>query len=185
MRQNDLRVIKTRKNIESSFIELLGEKDFTKITVQDILDRALINRSTFYKHYADKCQLAEKMCSEIFDMFKASVQDRFLCKCDEKLITTLQNLYQNLSKKREVILQLFEIHTETIHLYQDMLEYLEVNFSKESKLKESDDHEMLDYLACLYASHVMTTMKWCLQNNAYELLLKHTEFFLKFREIFQ
>lgn len=70
MNQNDLRVRKTRKNIENSFISLLKEKDFHKITVQDILDRALINRSTFYKHYMDKYQLAETLCNGIFDVLK-------------------------------------------------------------------------------------------------------------------
>lgn len=42
MNENDLRVIKTKRNIEESFIYLLGQKDFYKITVQDILDKALI-----------------------------------------------------------------------------------------------------------------------------------------------
>ena len=54
MNTNDLRVIKTKKHIEDALIDLLYQKDFHAITVQDILDTALINRSTFYKHYADK-----------------------------------------------------------------------------------------------------------------------------------
>ena len=54
MNQQDLRVIKTKKNIEESFLRLLEKKSFSEITVQNILDEALINRSTFYKHYSDK-----------------------------------------------------------------------------------------------------------------------------------
>lgn len=48
MNQQDLRVIKTKKNIEESFLRLLEKKSFSEITVQNILDEALINRSTFY-----------------------------------------------------------------------------------------------------------------------------------------
>ena len=58
MNQQDLRVIKTKKNIEESFLRLLEKKSFSEITVQNILDEALINRSTFYKHYSDKYDLA-------------------------------------------------------------------------------------------------------------------------------
>ena len=50
----DLRVVKTKRNIKSAMVSLLNEKDFHDITVQDILDRALINRSTFYRYYDDK-----------------------------------------------------------------------------------------------------------------------------------
>ena len=52
--KEDRRVRKTRSAIKSSFIELLNEKELEKITIQDIADRADINRGTFYLHYEDK-----------------------------------------------------------------------------------------------------------------------------------
>ena len=42
MNQQDLRVIKTKKNIEESFLRLLEKKSFSEITVQNILDEALL-----------------------------------------------------------------------------------------------------------------------------------------------
>ena len=48
--KEDRRVRKTRSAIKSSFIELLNEKELEKITIQDIADRADINRGTFYLH---------------------------------------------------------------------------------------------------------------------------------------
>lgn len=60
MNEQDLRVVKTRKNIEHCLLKLLQEKSFSAITVQNLLDTALINRSTFYKHYTDKYNLARK-----------------------------------------------------------------------------------------------------------------------------
>ena len=59
MNKNDLRVIKTRREIENAMIVLLQQKSFEKITVQNILDVALVNRSTFYQHYADKYALLQ------------------------------------------------------------------------------------------------------------------------------
>jgi len=55
----DLRVRRTRQAIEKAFLELLAERDFQAITVQDIADRAMVNRATFYDHFTDKYVLFE------------------------------------------------------------------------------------------------------------------------------
>ena len=62
--KEDRRVRKTRSAIKSSFIELLNEKELEKITIQDIADRADINRGTFYLHYEDKYLLLSDMEDE-------------------------------------------------------------------------------------------------------------------------
>lgn len=55
----DLRVRRTRMMIEKAFTELLQEKGFQSITVQDITERAMVNRTTFYDHFVDKYALFE------------------------------------------------------------------------------------------------------------------------------
>ncbi len=184
MNQNDLRVRKTRKNIENSFISLLKEKDFHKITVQDILDRALINRSTFYKHYMDKYQLAETLCNGIFDVLKVGVMDRFECDKLEDAIIVIKPMYQILSDRREEILALFEIHTETIHLYEDMYNFLQESFYERQLKTNKKSIELLDYLSNQYASLVLTAMKWCLKNDGYEELTRHTQLFMYLAKVF-
>ena len=59
--------IRTDKAIKQALIKLLKSKPFEKITVQDILDETPVTRSTFYKHYHDKYEIAEKMQEEFFD----------------------------------------------------------------------------------------------------------------------
>jgi len=56
---DDLRVRRTRMMIEKAFLELLMEQGFQSITVQDIADRAMVNRATFYDHFTDKYELFE------------------------------------------------------------------------------------------------------------------------------
>ena len=53
----DLRIIKTKRIIVQTLWLLLREKPFEKITIKDICERGLINRSTFYLHFEDKDQL--------------------------------------------------------------------------------------------------------------------------------
>jgi AcrR family transcriptional regulator len=62
----DLRVRRTRMMIEKAFMELLEEKGFQSITIQEITDRAMVNRATFYDHFADKYALAEYLMREWF-----------------------------------------------------------------------------------------------------------------------
>lgn len=57
MNKQDLRVLKTQKAFMHAFTELLKTKAFDRITVQDLCDRALVQRSTFYRHYKDKYHL--------------------------------------------------------------------------------------------------------------------------------
>lgn len=52
--KNDRRSRRTRLLLGDALVELMLEKPFDDITVQEILDRADVGRSTFYAHYDDK-----------------------------------------------------------------------------------------------------------------------------------
>lgn len=54
MAGQDRRVRRTRRVIGDAFVALILERGYERITVQDILDRADVGRSTFYAHYRDK-----------------------------------------------------------------------------------------------------------------------------------
>lgn len=61
----DPRVLRTRKLIMDSFIELSSKKEFRDITIKDITTEAMINRATFYYHFEDIYHLLEKVLSEV------------------------------------------------------------------------------------------------------------------------
>ncbi len=56
----DRRVQRTRQQLHRALMELILEKRYDKITVQDIIDRADVGRSTFYAHFLDKNDLFEQ-----------------------------------------------------------------------------------------------------------------------------
>lgn len=56
-KREDRRVNRTRRLMQEALMALIVEKGYEAITVQDILDRADVGRSTFYAHYRDKDQL--------------------------------------------------------------------------------------------------------------------------------
>lgn len=63
---NDPRAKRTRKFLQQAFIELLKQKDFDSITIQDIADQAEMNRTTFYSHFQDKYELLELTLNTMF-----------------------------------------------------------------------------------------------------------------------
>jgi AcrR family transcriptional regulator len=53
----DRRVQRTRKLLQDALFALILEKGYEAVTVQDIIDRANVGRSTFYAHFLDKQEL--------------------------------------------------------------------------------------------------------------------------------
>jgi AcrR family transcriptional regulator len=74
--QQDPRVLRTRQLISEAFRELLRTKGFDSITINDIAQRATINRATFYSHYEDKYALLEEITEQAFyEMTPKEVKD--------------------------------------------------------------------------------------------------------------
>jgi AcrR family transcriptional regulator len=74
----DPRVKRTRNLILQAFSDLLAEKEFESISVQDVTDRAEINRATFYAHFQDKYALLDRSITE---MFRKEIEKRMLDAC--------------------------------------------------------------------------------------------------------
>ncbi|MBQ7378979.1 MAG: TetR/AcrR family transcriptional regulator [Clostridia bacterium] len=57
----DLRIVKTKQQIKQAFLSLRDQYTPEKIKVKDICERAMINKTTFYKHYVDSLALADEI----------------------------------------------------------------------------------------------------------------------------
>ncbi len=159
----DLRVIKTRANIKNTFIDLLFEKEFNEITIQNILDKALINRSTFYKHYSDKYELAEQLTAETLKNAALFINERFSDKKEENIFPTIYKAYAYLYEQRKTILALWKIRTNNINLYEELENLLKKDFLQYLILhNKCKDSSLLDYYSTMYSSLVLTTIKWLL-----------------------
>jgi AcrR family transcriptional regulator len=66
-RKEDRRVQRTRQLLENALIDLTVEKGYAKVTVQDIVDRANVGRTTFYAHFQDKEELLTRSIEGFFD----------------------------------------------------------------------------------------------------------------------
>ena len=74
----DPRIRRTRKLLYQAFMDALSEKSFQSISVQDITEKAGLNRTTFYLHFPDKYTLVEYSLSR---MFRQEIEKRMLNAC--------------------------------------------------------------------------------------------------------
>ncbi len=74
----DPRVKRTRQMLDRAFLELLAEKGFDAISVQDVTTRAGVNRATFYAHFQDKFALLDY---SIRESFREELKKRLLQSC--------------------------------------------------------------------------------------------------------
>lgn len=66
----DLRIRKTYLSLHNAFNALLEEKRFEELTVNELCDRAMIRRTTFYKHFADKYEYFTFYIREVVSTFQ-------------------------------------------------------------------------------------------------------------------
>lgn len=75
-KSTDQRIVRTRERLGDALVELVQEKPFETITVQDVLDRAEVGRSTFYQHYRDKDDLFLSDVDEFLGSFSTVLTRR-------------------------------------------------------------------------------------------------------------
>ncbi len=71
MTKTDRRVQRTRELLQKSLIDLIGERGYDAITIQDIVDRANVARTTFYVHYSSKDDLFMSCHEAIVSEFRS------------------------------------------------------------------------------------------------------------------
>ena len=74
-KKTDARVRRTRDALGDALIALMQEKPFDTITVQEVLDRAQVSRSTFYTHYSDKDDLLMSDSEEFFEALSMALSE--------------------------------------------------------------------------------------------------------------
>lgn len=85
----DLRTKKIYDALIKAFEELLEEKSFEEITINELCDRAQTRRATFYKHFSDKYDFFQFMLRELRNEMIEEIQDSIAVQTPENYLHTL------------------------------------------------------------------------------------------------
>jgi len=96
--KTDRRIVRTRNLLGDALVALLQEKNFDDITVQDVLDRAGVGRSTFYVHYRDKTDLLLSDVEDFFELCSGLLKKR---NANPKRLLPVQELFAHIRDLRE------------------------------------------------------------------------------------
>lgn len=84
----DIRIMRSKKAISETFITLLNERDFKTISITEIVNKAGVNRGTFYKHYAYKEDILKEIQDHFLEHLTIMLEDNYQGICYSKLKTT-------------------------------------------------------------------------------------------------
>ncbi|AQS05612.1 TetR/AcrR family transcriptional regulator [Clostridium beijerinckii] len=162
----DLRIRRTHKLLFDALTLLLSEKSFDNITITDICEKAMVHRTTFYKHFEDKYHLLDSLISQLVQNFEEK-------STEQTPVDNPRQYYVNLFRL------LLEHMQENIKMYSvgllnngstiKVLQKIVVGRTK-SRL-ESDEANGLIFLipapilSEFYSSSMVSLAIWWLENN--------------------
>jgi AcrR family transcriptional regulator len=130
-RKPDARVRRTRDQLGYALIQLIVEKPINDVTVQDVLDRSGVGRSTFYLHYRDKDDLLVSQLEMFLEMMSTSLSVR---KDKSNRVAPVAEMFEHIGNQNK----LYRVLSDSGHL-KDFFDLAEGYFARgiERRLKES------------------------------------------------
>lgn len=172
--KEDLRITKTYTLLCNSLLNLLKTSSFDKITVKDICENAMINRSTFYAHFEDKYHLLTYGLTWVIDQTSNKYFNI------DKFENYDNNFFQNINELSflysEILLKDKNSHVKTIFhnkIVQDLNEKLREHFS------DIENTTTYDIVSQFYAGAILSTITWWIENNEVISIEKMSETFGK------
>lgn len=164
----DRRQKKTRKAVYEAFTRLLEQKNYSNITVQEIIDEANIGRSTFYAHFETKDELLKALCTEIFDhVFSENLtgeraHDFSDTKNDMK--SEITHILYHLQDSKGYVKRILSCESGEMFMHY-FKQYLTKIFESELEKTISDipKEYMLNHMVCDFAE----TVRWWMNNEEY------------------
>jgi AcrR family transcriptional regulator len=158
MDKNDRRSQRTRHLLSEALVELIREKDYSAITVSDIIERANVGRSTFYAHYRDKDTLFVGELDRVIEVLSQRIPGQ-----DEMPYFPSLGLFRHVGEEYQLYKAL--VWTPGIDL---LIRHMQKSLSQrvENGLRESGKKFKipLPILANYVTGSFLTLLKWWLEN---------------------
>ncbi len=163
----DKRARRTQNRLGTALLELLLDKPIHRVTVQEVLDRAKVGRSTFYLHFRGKDDL---LLSQL-EMFLETMSTLLSSRGEQSLrVAPVAEMFAHIASAR----RFYQALTDCGRL-QDFYDLGQGYFARgiERRLKESHRLEAMRppeiaARACALAGSLLALLRWWMDRGAKE-----------------
>lgn len=164
--KEDLRIVRTRKLLSNTLLDMMEEESIEKISVIDLCNRAMVNRATFYAHFEDKYHLLTFALEELKDELYAKFTK------EAKLTTPTDTINSLMVMAIDFF---FDKHNHIANIIRNNRNGKVVSTIEESiahsikyqlsKYKDSYDLKLpLQVISCFLAGGMVSTALLCIDN---------------------
>lgn len=169
MAKTDRRVQRTRELLQKTLIELMRERDYDSITIQEIVDRANIGRTAFYLHYGNKDDLFLSCHEAVIHSFEFGA---LYPRSREALLasqapSSMTAAFQHLEGARGLLYPIFQGKDNLVTLRRMLRDWSaqEIEASLREVFSEADSTIPFDLLATYLAGAQISLLHWWLEKH--------------------
>ncbi|WP_169865166.1 TetR/AcrR family transcriptional regulator [Sutcliffiella halmapala] len=161
--KTDRRILKTKKAITEAFLELFSDKEIEQITINEIAERANVNRGTVYLHYTDKYDLLNQCINEHLNKMFIYCKDNGMNPENSNMFHMLEIIFTYFQKNYMFFSSMLSSKT-TIEFRERMLQFIVSNINEKINAQKTK-HEMdTELLTQFLASAFVGTVEWWIVN---------------------
>lgn len=181
MKYNELdrRTLKTRQSIHEAMFSLMQEKQYNKITIQDIIDRANVGRSTFYSHFATKDELLLSSVEHLLEILNQYIKSYIEHDGDRPRLIPVVELFEHIQENSKIMKGLFK--TEGASLFFEKAEAYwnnEIEQYLQSKLPAGKEPKVpITILTNHISSTLINLLKWWVNSKVSYTPLQMDQYF--------
>lgn len=139
-KNTDRRINRTRKLLQEAFISLILEKGYEKITVQNVIDRANVGRSTFYAHFQDMDDLLLSQFDGLREQFDQFLKSQPVPAADPWELTLL--MFQHAENQRLLYKALIREQGGNVmltHIYEYFFKFIQERLSLQLSIRDNEE----------------------------------------------
>jgi len=166
-RKPDQRIRRTCERLGSALVALIQEKHVDDVTVQEVLDRASVGRSTFYLHYSDKDDLLLSQLEKFLETMSTALSIR---KEESHRVVPVAELFAHIGDQKKLYRALAD--SGRLNDFFDLAQgyfarAIEQRLTESKRLSKLPQRE-LSARASALAGSVLSLLRWWLDRGAKE-----------------
>jgi AcrR family transcriptional regulator len=184
--RTDRRVTRTRRLLHAALVELILEKGYSSLTVNEIANRADISRSTFYLHYKTKDDLLldsiDQVINDLADQVAELPIKGYQESASDTMKTPIEFIFEEAARNARLFQVVLRSEWVSVNKLRDLIaEAFEEFLTRRLKQNQTVTGVPFNAIGHYFAGALLGFLTWWLDNN---MPLTPPEMARKFQNLF-